>query len=51
MEEEQSSESSGILKKFRGRFAMARLKAIESRFGFRYGGSVVSEQINRKFCE
>jgi hypothetical protein len=38
MEEEQSSESSGILKKFRGRFAMARLKAIESRFGFRYGG-------------
>jgi hypothetical protein len=37
MEEEQSSESSGILKKFRGRFAMARLKAIESRFGFRYG--------------
>jgi hypothetical protein len=40
VEEEQSSESSGILKKFRGRFAMARLKAIESRFGFRYGGSV-----------
>jgi hypothetical protein len=38
MEEEQSSESSGILKKFRGRFAMARLKAIESRFGFRYEG-------------
>jgi len=30
--------SSGILKKFRGRCAMARLKAIESRFGFRYGG-------------
>jgi hypothetical protein len=29
---------SGILKKFRGRFAMARLKAIESRSGFRYGG-------------
>ena len=38
MEEEQSSESSGILKIFRGRFAMARLKAIESRFGFRYEG-------------
>ena len=32
------AESSGILKKFRGRCAMARLKAIESRFGFRYGG-------------
>jgi hypothetical protein len=30
--------SSGILKKFRGRFAMARLKAIESRSGLRYGG-------------
>ena len=31
------AESSGILKKIRERFAMARLKAIESRFGFRYG--------------
>jgi hypothetical protein len=31
-------ESSGILKKFRGRCDMARLKAIESRSGFRYGG-------------
>jgi hypothetical protein len=31
---------SGILKKFRGRFAMARLKAIESRFGFRYRGNL-----------
>ena len=38
VEEEQRSESSGILKKFRGRFAMARLKVIESRFGFRYAG-------------
>jgi hypothetical protein len=38
VEEEQRSESSGILKKFRGRFAMARQKVIESRFGFRYGG-------------
>ena len=32
------AESSGILKKIRGRFAMARLKAIESRSGFRYEG-------------
>jgi hypothetical protein len=31
-------EIGGILKKFRGRCAMARLKAIESRSGFRYGG-------------
>jgi hypothetical protein len=34
------AESSGILKKIRGRFAMARLKASESRFGFRYGGGM-----------
>jgi hypothetical protein len=32
------AESGGILKKIRGRFGMARLKAIESRSGFRYGG-------------
>jgi hypothetical protein len=35
---ERMAESSGILKKIRGRFGMARLKAIESRSGFRYGG-------------
>ncbi len=35
--EKQRKARSGILKKFRGRFAMARLKAIESRSGFRYG--------------
>jgi hypothetical protein len=34
---ERMAESSGILKKIRGRFGMARLKAIESRSGFRYG--------------
>jgi len=31
-------ESSGILKKFRGRCDVARLKAVGSRSGFRYGG-------------
>ena len=35
--------SSGILKKIRGRFGMARLKAIESRFDFRYGGFLARE--------
>ena len=47
MEEEQRSESSGILKKFRGRFAMTRLEAIESRFGFRYGGQSDPDLIER----
>ena len=30
----------GVLIKFRGRCDVARLKAIESRFGFRYGNRV-----------
>jgi hypothetical protein len=37
----------GILKKFRGRFAMTRLEAIESRFGFRYGGQSDPDLIER----
>jgi hypothetical protein len=47
VEEEQRSESSGILKKIRGRFAMARQKVIGSRFGFRYGGQSDPDLIER----
>jgi hypothetical protein len=42
-------ESSGILKKFRGRFGVARLKAIESRFGFRYGGFLADWGLGVRF--